>query len=103
MTYNLGQKITRAEYEANREAITDAVAAEDAVFIRQALRMTNWTVFHRDELGIIAECKPTQAMWDLWRKDRIQIDKRSLHITKRDGDWIVECYDNELSELLIND
>ena len=100
---DLQKKITRAEYEADLEAIADAVAAEDAVFIRQALRMTNWTVFHRDELGLIAECKPTQAMWDLWRKDRIQIDKRSLHITKRDGDWIVECYSNELSELLIND
>lgn len=99
---DLQKKITRAEYEANREAISAAVAAEDAAFIRQALRMTNWTVFHRDELGIIAECKPTQAMWKLWRKDRIQIDKRSLHITKRDGDWIVECYSNELSKLLIN-
>ena len=102
MTYNLGQKITRAEYEANREAIAAAVAAQNAEFIRQTLGMTNWTEFHRDALGLIAECKPTQAMWDLWRKDRIQIDKRSLHITKRDGDWIVECYSNELSELLIN-
>jgi len=100
---NLKKKITRAEYEANREAIDAAVAAEDAAFIRQALRMTHWTVFHRDALGLIAECKPTQAMWQLWRKDRIQIDKRALQITKRDGDWIVQCYDNELSELLIND
>lgn len=103
MTYNLGQKITQAEYEANKTAIIAAVAAQDAAFIREELGMTHWTVFHRDELGLIAECKPTQAIWDLWRKDRIQIDKRSLHITKRDGDWIVECYSNELSELLIND
>lgn len=103
MTYNLAQKITQAEYEANREAIAAAVAAEDAVFIRQALRMTNWTVFHRDALSIIAECEPTQAMWKLWRRDRIQIDKRALQIIKRDGDWIVQCYSNELSELLIND
>lgn len=100
---DLQKKITQAEYEANREAIAAAVAAEDAVFIRQALRMTNWTVFHRDELSIIAECKPTQAMWKLWRRDRIQIDKRALQITKRDGGWIVQCYSNELSELLIND
>lgn len=100
---DLQKKITSAEYEANREAIAAAVAAEDAAFIRQALRMTHWTVFHRDALGIIAECKPTQALWDLWREDRIQIDKRSLRITKRDGDWIVECYSNALSELLIND
>ena len=102
MTYNLGQKITQAEYEANKAAIADAVAAEDAEFIRQALRMTHWTVSHRDELGLIAECKPTQAMWQLWRRDRIQIDKRALQITKRDGGWIVQCYSNELSELLIN-
>lgn len=102
MTYNLDQKITSAEYEANKAAITAAVAAEDAVFIRQVLAMTNWTVFHRDELGIIAECKPTQALWKLWRRDRIQIDKRALQITKRNGDWMVECYSNTLSELLIN-
>lgn len=99
---DLQKKITQAEYEANKAAITAAVAAQDAEFIRQELRMTNWTVFHRDELGIIAECKPTQAMWQLWRRDRIQIDKRALQITKRDGGWIVQCYDNELSELLIN-
>ena len=102
MTWELGQKITHAEYEANRAAIDAAVAAADAKFIRQELRMTNWTEFHRDALGLTAECKPTRAMWALWRRDRIQIDKRSLHIIKRDGDWIVQCYDTELSELLIN-
>ena len=101
---DLQKKITRAEYEANKEAITAAVAAEDAAFIRQVLRMTNWTAFHRDGRGVIAECRfPTQAMWKLWRRDRIQIDKRALQIIKRDGDWIVQCYSNELSELLIND
>ena len=100
---DLEKKITQAEYEANLEAIAAAVAAQDAAFIREELGMTHRTEFHRDELGIIAECKPTQAMWDLWRKDRIQIDKRSLHITKRDGDWIVECYSNALSELLIRE
>ena len=65
---DLQKKITSAEYEANREAIAAAVAAQDAAFIRQELGMTNWTEFHRDALGIIAECKPTQAMWDLWRR-----------------------------------
>ena len=102
MTYDLNQKITTAEYEANREAIIAAVAAENAAFIRQELGMTDWTEFHRDALGIIAECKPTQALWDLWREDRIQIDKRSLQITKRNGGWMVECYSNELSKLLLN-
>lgn len=100
---DLKKKITSAEYEANREAIIAAVAAQNAAFIRQELGMTHWTVFHRDALGIIAECKPTQALWDLWREDRIQIDRRSLEITKRDGDWMVECHSNALSELLIND
>ncbi|RKU21054.1 hypothetical protein C6499_22810 [Candidatus Poribacteria bacterium] len=102
---DLQKKTTRAEYEANKEAIAAAVAAQDAAFIRQELGMTNWTAFHRDGRGIIAECKfPTQAMWKLWRRDRIQIDKRSLQITKDEsGNWIVHCYDNELSELLIND
>ena len=100
---DLQKKSTRAEYEANEAAITAAVAAQDAAFIRQALRMTNWTVFHRDGHGVIAECKPTQAMWKLWRRDRIQIDKRSLQIIKRDGDWVVECYSNALSELLVSD
>ena len=101
---DLQKKITKAEYEANREAIAAAVAAKDAAFIRQKLGMTNWTEFHRDGLGLIAECRfPTQAMWKLWRRDRIQIDKRALQIIKRDGDWIVQCYSNELSELLISD
>ena len=100
---DLQKKITRAEYEANKAAITAAVAAEDAVFIRQALGMTNWREFHRGNLGIIAECKPTQAMWKLWRRNRIQITKRSLQPTKdENGNWIVHCYHNELSELLIN-
>ena len=99
---DLQKKSTRAEYEANEAAITAAVAAQDAEFIRQVLRMTNWTEFHRDGRGVIAECKPTQAMWKLWRRDRIQIDKRALQVTKRDGDWVVECYSNELSELLIS-
>ena len=104
MTWELGRKITRAEYEANKAAITAAVAAQDAEFIRNALGMTNWTAFHRDGLGLIAECKPTEAMWKLWRKDRIQITKRSLQLDRdKNGDWIVRCYDNELSELLIND
>ena len=100
---DLQKKITHAEYEANREAIHAAVAAQDAEFIRQVLRMTHWTAFHRDGLGIVAECKPTQAMWKLWRRDSIQITKRSLQPTKDEsGNWIVHCYDNELSELLIN-
>ena len=102
MTWELGQKVTRVEYEANREAIAAAVAAKDAEFIRQELGMTNWTEYHRDGRGIIAECKPTQAMWALWRRDRIQITKRSLQPTPQDGAWVVYCYDNELSQLLIN-
>ena len=79
------------------------LASADAHFIQQHLRMTNWTEFHRDGLGIIAECKPTQAMWKLWRRDSIQITKRSLRPDKdRNGNWIVRCYSRELSELLIN-
>ena len=100
---DLQKKMTNAEYEANKAAITAAVAAQNAEFIHQELRMTNWTEFHRDGLGLIAECKPTQAMWKLWRRDRIQIDKRSLQIIKRDGDWVVQCYSNALSELLVSD
>ena len=79
------------------------LAHKDAHFIQQHLRMTNWTEFHRDARGLIAECKPTQAMWQLWRKDSIQITKRSLQPTKDDnGNWSVHCYSSELSELLIN-
>lgn len=104
MTYNLNQKLTQAEYEANREAITDALAAKDAAFIRQELGMTNWTEHHRDALGVIAECQPTQAMWDLWHRDRIQIKKLALQpvAQQRDGTFVVHCYDDVLSELLIN-
>ena len=103
MTWELGQKITSAEYEANKAAIAAAVAAQDAEFICQELQMTDWTEFHRDPLGLIAVCKPTQAMWDLWRWDRIQVTKRSLQPDKdENGNWIVYCYDNELSELLVN-
>ena len=83
--------------------VKQTLARKDANFIQQHLQMTNWTEFHRDELGIIAECKPTQAMWKLWRMDSIQITKRSLQPTKDEhGNWIVHCYDNELSELLID-
>ena len=95
---DLQKKTTRAAYEANKTA----VAAEDAAFIRQALGMTHWTEFHRDTLGIIAECRfPTQAMWDLWKLDRIQITQRSLQPERRGRIWVVHCYDNALSELLI--
>ena len=83
--------------------IQKKMAQEDAAFIRQELGMTHWTAFHRDTLGLMAECRATQAMWKVWRRDRIQIDKRSLQIIKRDGDWIVQCYSNALSELLISD
>ena len=58
---DLQKKMTNAEYEANKAAITAAVAAQNAAFIRQELRMTHWTEFHRDGLGLIAECKPTQS------------------------------------------
>lgn len=103
MTWKLGQRITEAEYQANKAAISAAVAAQHAEFIRQELGMTHWTEFHRDGLRIIAECKPTQAMWKLWRKDSIQIRKRSLQPTKdANGKWIVHCYNPKLSELLIN-
>ena len=98
---DLQKKSMRAEYEANREAIAAAHAAEDAEFIRQELKMTDWTEWYRDKLGIVAECTPTQAMWELWRKDRNYITDRCLQPTPRDGIWIVYCYNNEISKLLI--
>lgn len=100
---DLQKKITQAEYEANKEAITAVVAAKDAAFIRQELQMTDWTEYYRTEIGIVVHCEPTQAFWDQWRRDRIQITKRLLQPTRDSNGWMVECYDRELSDLLIND
>ena len=100
---DLEKKITQAEYEANEAAITAAIAAKDAAFIRQELGMTDWTEYYRTEkMGIVAHCEPTKAFWNQWRRDRIQITKRLLQPTRDSNGWMVECYDCELSELLIN-
>ena len=101
MTWELGQKITTAEYEANKDAIGDAVAVADAKFIREELKMLRWKPHHRDALGMIAEARPTKELWDLWHFDRIQIDKRSLEITKLAGKWIVRCYNPKTAKLLV--
>jgi len=98
---DLKKKSTREEYEANKEAIRAYAAATDAVFIFEELGMTNWREFCRDSTRLIAECKPTEAMWQLWKFDRIQIKKRSLQPRKTDQGYIVECYSPLLSDLLI--
>lgn len=99
---DLEKKITEAEYETNKAAITAAVAAKDAKFVRQELKMTDWTEYYRTEIGIVAHCEPTRAFWEQWRRDRIQITKRLLQPTRDSNGWRVECYARELSELLIN-
>lgn len=102
MTFDLNQKLTAEEYEANREAIVAAVTAKDAAFIRNELGMTDWVEYYRHRQGVVAECRPSRAFWKLWRKDRIQLTKRLLKPTRGDGrGWMVECHDWGLSELLI--
>lgn len=74
----------------------------DAQWIRSELKMTTWREFHRNHLGVTAECTPTPEFWRQWRSDRAQIDHRGLIVQKDDSGWIVRCVQHELSLILLN-
>ena len=64
--------------------------------------MKKWRVFSEDKIGIIAEAKPTEMMWRLWRRDRRQIKALSLQPRKTGPKtYIAECYCPILADLLV--
>lgn len=87
-----------AEYEANRETIQRLCALQDCHFIFETLKMRKW--YSRDGGGAWAYC--SQAFWEQWRRDRVQMSRRVLQVDKRRGRYVLYAYSDVLVALLLS-
>ena len=82
------------------DVVANELARMDAEYIQNKLCLFDWKPIENSDY-YLAACKPTEAFWMVWHRDRIQIDKRELSVFKEKGRWIVKCFHKEIADLLL--